>query len=56
MAADDMPGRGLATLGADKAYDVRRFLESVRVLKVTPHIAAKAKYGAVDGRTARHRG
>ena len=56
MAADDMPGQSRATLGGDKGYDVRWFLEAVRALKITPHIAAKARYGAIDARTTRHRG
>jgi transposase len=50
------PGGGRATLGADKAYDVRAFVETLRFLRVTPHIAAKAKYGTIDGRTTRHAG
>jgi IS5 family transposase len=56
MVADEMPGQGRATLGADKAYDVRWFVEALRSLKVTPHIAAKAKYGTIDKRTTRHGG
>lgn len=54
--ADDLPGQGRATLGADRAYDVRGFIETLRVLKITPHIAAKVKFGAIDARTTRHRG
>jgi transposase len=50
------PGAGRATLGADKAYDVRSFVETLRFLRVTPHIAAKARYGAIDRRTTRHAG
>lgn len=50
------PGGGRATLGADKAYDVREFVETLRFLRVTPHIAAKVKYGTIDGRTTRHPG
>ena len=50
------PGGGRATLGADKAYDVHEFVETLRFLRVTPHIAAKAKYGTIDGRTTRHPG
>jgi transposase len=50
------PGAGRATLGADKAYDVRSFVEMLRFLKVTPHIAAKVKHSAVDRRTIRHPG
>lgn len=45
-----------ATLGADKAYDARAFIEDLRELDVTPHVAAKAMHGAVDGRTTRHPG
>ena len=36
------------------AYDVRRFVETLRFLKVTPHIAAKVRHSAVDRRTTRH--
>jgi transposase len=50
------PGAGRATLGADKAYDVRSFVETLRFLRVTPHIASKVKHSAVDGRTTRHAG
>jgi transposase len=56
MAADEMHGQSQATLGADKAYDVRGFIESLRALKITPHIAAKVKYGTIDARTTRHAG
>jgi transposase len=43
------------TLGADKAYDTRDFVDALRKLKITPHVAAK-KRSAVDGRTTRHDG
>jgi len=43
------------TLGADKGYDVRAFVEELRTLGVTPHIARKnTTYSAIDGRTMRH--
>ena len=35
---------------------MRGFVETLRFLRVTPHIAAKAKYGMIDGRTTRHAG
>jgi hypothetical protein len=44
------------TLGADKGYDVAEFVEQLRTMRVTPHIAAKAKGSAIDGRTTRHAG
>jgi transposase len=42
------------TVGADKNYDAREFVRGVRALKITPHVAAKARSGAIDGRTTRH--
>jgi transposase len=49
-------GRPPRTLGADKNYDVASFVTSVRVAGTTPHVAQKAQYTAIDGRTTRHRG
>ena len=45
-----------ATVGGDKAFDVASFVESVRTLGVTPHVAQKDKYTAIDGRTTRSAG
>lgn len=42
------------TLGADKGYDTRGFVAACRELRVTPHVAAKVKHSAIDGRTTRH--
>lgn len=47
---------GPATVGADKGYDTALFVEGARALDVTPHVAAKTKGGAIDGRTTRHDG
>lgn len=45
------------TVGADKGYDVRWFIEELRRLRVTPHVAPKnTSYSAIDGRTLRHEG
>ncbi len=44
----------METLGADKLYDQRSFVEGLREQGVIPHIAAKKSRGAVDGRTTRH--
>jgi transposase len=50
-------GTKRVTLGADKAYDTREMVETLRVMGVTPHIAAKnATYSMIDGRTTRHAG
>jgi transposase len=42
------------TLGADKNFDTRGFVGECRRMCVTPHVAAKTKHSAVDGRTTRH--
>ena len=42
------------TLGADKGYDTTDFVADLRRMCVTPHVAAKAKGSAIDGRTTRH--
>lgn len=44
------------TLGADKGYDSADFVGDLRRACVTPHIAQKARYSAIDGRTTRHPG
>jgi transposase len=47
-----------ATLGADKGYDVPGFVDAVRDLSVTPHVAQNTtnRRSAIDGRTTRHAG
>ena len=42
--------------GADKGYDTVDFVQSLRELNVTPHVAAKKSGSALDGRTTRHVG
>jgi transposase len=44
------------TVGADKGYDQRRFVDGCRGMAVTPHVARKRKFSAIDGRTTRHAG
>jgi transposase len=54
-----IPGTHRITVGADKAYDTRDFVNECRHLNVTPHVAQNVKRSggsAVDGRTTRHRG
>jgi IS5 family transposase len=46
---------GPLTIGADKLYDTRGFVATMRDLGVTPHIAQKDD-SAIDGRTTRHPG
>ena len=52
-------GRHRITLAADKAYDVRGFVDTLRAMRVTPHVAACVtahRRSAIDGRTTRHDG
>jgi hypothetical protein len=44
------------TLGADKGYDSAAFVKELRCMVVTPHVAQKARYSAIDGRTTQHPG
>ncbi|TCS65627.1 IS4 family transposase [Primorskyibacter sedentarius] len=44
------------TLGADKGYDAAEFVSDLRQACVTPHVARKARYSAINGRTTRHGG
>ena len=46
------------TLGADKAYDAEDFVNELRSMKVTPHVAqnTNGRSSAIDGRTTRHSG
>jgi transposase len=44
------------TLGADKGFDVAEFVADLRQACVTPHVAQRSRYSAIDGRTTRHEG
>jgi len=44
------------TVGADKGYDTADFVQACRAMNITPHVAAKDKGSALDGRTTRHAG
>ena len=54
----DRPGHHRITLGADKAYDVARFVANLRGWNVTPHVTQNTtnRRSAIDGRTTRHPG
>lgn len=51
-----LPGVGQKTMGGDKNYDQSGLVEGARAHNVTPHVARKRRYSAVDGRTTRHAG
>ena len=46
------------TLGADKAYDAEDFVNELRSMTVTPHVAqnTSGRSSAIDARTTRHGG
>src|SRR5271165_7010585 len=46
------------TLGADKAYDTEDFVNELRSMNATPHVAqnTSGRSSAIDGRTTRHAG
>lgn len=46
------------TVGADKAYDTKDFVSTLRELRITPHVRQNManRRSAVDGRTTRHPG
>jgi transposase len=46
------------TLGADRGYDTAEFVEQLRKINVTPHVAQNNtnRRSAIDGRTTRHEG
>ena len=50
------PGDRPISVGADKGYDTADFVAELRAMNVAPHVAAKIKGSAIDGRTTRHTG
>src|SRR5260370_24727692 len=44
------------TLGADKAYDAEDFVNELRSMKATPHVAqnTSGRSSSIDARTTRH--
>jgi hypothetical protein len=55
---ENIPGTHPVTVGADKAYDTKDFVEDMRNQKATPHVArnTSGRRSAIDGRTTRHAG
>jgi transposase len=43
--------RGRLTVGADRGYNTRSFVAGSRALGITPHVAKKIRYSAIDQRT-----
>ena len=53
---DTRPTTRRITLGGDKNYDAHQFVQDLRALQVTPHLAQHTtnRANAIDGRTTRH--
>jgi hypothetical protein len=58
VMAGALPGSHRKTLGGDKLFDTRDFVDQLRTLGVTPHVAqhTRGRRSAIDGRTTRHPG
>jgi transposase len=56
--AGQIPGAGRVTVGGDKNYDTAAFVEHLRNLNVTPHVAQNDTHrrSAIDRRTTSHAG
>lgn len=55
MAAE-LPGKRRKTMGVVNGYDREDFVVGLRQLDVTPHVAQRNWYSAIDERTTRHPG
>jgi transposase len=54
-----IPGDQPVTVGADKNYDTKEFVQETRQMQATPHVAQNQnarRRSAIDGRTTRHAG
>ncbi len=49
-----IPSSRRLSVGADRGCDTKRFAAECRELNITPHVAQKKRWSAIDGRTAHH--
>jgi hypothetical protein len=59
LMASKIPGTQPITLGGDKNYDTRDFVDTLREMKITPHVARNEKRlggSTIEARTTRHSG
>jgi transposase len=59
VMVERIEGSGPVTVGGDKGYDTKEFVEELRQMNATPHVAQNDKRpggSAIDGRTTRHAG
>lgn len=57
MLDEHVPGASRISLGGDRGYHTREFVEGCRARNITPHVAmVDRRRPAIDGRTTRHPG
>jgi IS5 family transposase len=57
MLVENKPQSGQITVGADKGFDAKEFVEQCRLYGITPHVAQNTtRTSAIDQRTTRHAG
>lgn len=59
MMIGSLEGSERVTVAADKGYDTKEFVQDLREMNATPHVAQNQKRpggSAIDGRTTRHEG
>jgi transposase len=59
LMLERVEGADRITVGADKGYDTKDFIQETRGMNVTPHVTQNVKRAggsAIDGRTTRHDG
>jgi len=56
LMAEELPGCGRVSLGADEGYDQREFIEELRQMEITPHLAQNQnrRRSRLGQRTTRH--
>ena len=55
---EQKPAGRRVTLGGDRGYDTKGFVDKMRTLQITPHVAQNTtnRQSAIDARTTRHEG
>jgi transposase len=59
LMTEALPGTRRVTVAGDKGYDTKDFVQEMRGMNATPHVAQNTKRtggSAIDGRTTRHAG
>lgn len=49
-----IPGSRRLSVGTDRGYDAKDFVAECREFNITPHVAQRRRWSAIDRRTTRH--